>query len=110
MKRFLRDLFGSRPALPREVADAIAKLDEVAHSKPALAAPSAVLRAVLPELVAEPAEAPSQLPSAEAAQARLSAGTPILHGEPIAMHAEPLRRRALAICKAVQQHQPSAAA
>src|SRR5262249_32894783 len=77
---------------------------------PALAAPVALLKDILPPLYEEPArEQPPTLDPAQAS-AKLAGGVPLLRGEAVSLDARSFRRRWQAVCSALQRHQDPAPA
>lgn len=102
--------FGRQPALPPEVADALAELTKLAGQQPSLAIPCAVLQETVPALFAEPvAEEPPNLSPASAHE-KLAAGLPLLRGEKVILDGNALRRRWQAVCKAVAAQNSNARA
>lgn len=93
--------FGKGAALPQEVVEAQSELTKLAAQKPSLATPCDVLQRTLEALFAEPiAEKPPNL-SLDAAHEKLAVGLPLLRGLPLVLGGNALRRRWLAVCKAV---------
>jgi formate dehydrogenase accessory protein FdhE len=101
---FFRRLLGARDPLPAELESAITELDELTRTRPALAEPGALLRAVLSHLHHEPvpAKAPA-LPDAVAI-AKVSGGIPLLRGETLELDQAALQRRFALVCADLERH------
>src|SRR5579884_833592 len=105
---FLRKLLRPSAPVPPSVAEAQAELNRLAAGRPALSAPAALLRDLLPGLVPrEPG--PPPLP-ADRARARRAGGVPLLRGETLSLDRQAFRARWLDVCAAVGRHQDGAAA
>jgi FdhE protein len=100
--RFLQRILG-RPSPPGpEVQQAIAELKRLGQENTAWSGHVAFLREIVPEIFAGPvAETPPALPPDQAA-AKLTAGVPLLRGEPFGVDANTFRRRWQRVCAAAQ--------
>jgi FdhE protein len=106
---FLHKLFGLTPAAPPEVVDAVTALERLAHERPHLTGPAALLSDILPGLYRQPPrEAPPPL-TADQAMAKLTGGIPLLRGEPLDLDETAFRRRWSEVCAAVLRHKEDVA-
>jgi FdhE protein len=92
-----------------EVTDAVAALDELTQARPSLQTAATVLRQLLPQLFVSEEGELSLLLTPEAARAKLTDGLPLLRGEIVTPDRKEWRRRWLAICDTLAQHQGGAA-
>jgi FdhE protein len=100
----LRKWFGSRPAPPAHLTAAIEDVEKLARDRPSLHGSCKVLATLLVELFAEPATDRPPFLAAEDAQAKLSAGIPLLRAATaVPVDQATFRRRFLAVCAALQQ-------
>ena len=103
MASFFQKWFGGHAAPPPHLTGAIGDLANLARDRPALQNTCLVLQLLLVELFSElPADAPPLI-SVESAQARWSAGIPLLRDIPLGLDAASFGRRWLAVCAALQQ-------
>jgi FdhE protein len=100
---FLQRWFGGRPEPPKHLASAFDELDKLARARPTLASSCQALQAILPELFGESPGAQAPLPLLESARSKLAEGIPLLRDVPLIIDEDALRRRALAVCAAVDQ-------
>ena len=108
MASFLKRLLGGHEPPPPALNEATSRLDELIRTRPAIAGPARAMRDVLTRLFAElVADVPAAI-APEIAQARLTEGTPLLRGEPVA-GPEALRQSWAQVAAALEPHRHSAA-
>jgi FdhE protein len=100
---FFRKWFGGRSAPPAHLTGALEEVEKLGRDRPTLQGSCRVLAALLLEMFSEPATDQPPLLTPEAAQAKLAEGIPLLRGVPLDLDRDAFRRRALAVCAALQQ-------
>jgi FdhE protein len=106
---FLRKWFGTGRPDSKEVEEAQAELDRLAGNCPSLQGPILLLRDLLPLCVPKPDFVSPLHLNRDAIQAKLTKGTPLLHGENIGADDKFIRERWLEICAIVAKHQDTKA-
>jgi FdhE protein len=105
----LDKLFGSRPALPTDVSEAVTELNRLVDKRPALAELAGELNDLLPLLYAEPVHEASPTIDADKGGDKLASGVPLLRDEPVAIDVPSFVRRAQRLTKILQRRRPDAA-
>jgi FdhE protein len=100
---FLQRWFGGQPERPKHLAGAFEELDKLPSARTTLAASCQALQAILPELFGDSAVPQVALPTSESARAKWAEGIPLLRDVALTIDEDALRRRALAVCAAVDQ-------
>jgi FdhE protein len=106
---FLHKWLGRKPALPPEVEEAQADLARLSEQNPTLADLAAQLNDFLLALYAEPLRVVVPPLTRETAEAKLSAGVPLLRGETLDIDWPALKRRLQDVVGALTQRRADAA-
>jgi FdhE protein len=93
-----------------QTADALAELAKLAERKPSLATSCQVLQEAISGLFAEPVAEVAPVLEPALAQDKRAAGLPLLRGETLTFDEKSLRRRWLAVCRAVGRQNANAQA
>jgi FdhE protein len=105
----IQKLWGKRTPLPPEVEKALLELTRLGEQRPNLGPLVDQLQACLQATYAEPVRVAVPALTSESAQAKLSAGIPLLRDEPLEIDQAAFDRRWQRVVGAVKQHRPDAA-